>query len=339
MHWVIKEWQDISKLIKKSNLSSFAASTAFFLILSLVPIAILICAVIPYTNISMDSFIEFLGNMLPSYIVTLCSNIIYEFNNGRVALISATAVITLWAAGKGVFALISGLNSVNEVEEKRNWFLLRLLGSVSIIVVIAGLLLSLVIIVYGNKINQAIIAVIPTFQYLYSFVLQFRFVMFLILYALLFMFLYAFMPCRKMVVKQQFPGALFASISWAIFSWAFSIYVDWFDGFSNYGSLTTLIIAMFWLYFCMYIVLLGAIINVKWSDFEAHHAKSKQKRMEYKAKRMENKAKQKAVRNEKKFRNSNTNELVQETVNEASHGLEQNPQGMEQNLHSLEQNP
>ena len=41
----------------------------------------------------------------------------------------------------------------------------------------------------------------------------------------------------------------------------FSIYVDRFNGFSTYGSLTTIIILMLWLYACMYIVMVGAFLN------------------------------------------------------------------------------
>ena len=55
-----------------------------------------------------------------------------------------------------------------------------------------------------------------------------------------------------------------ASICWTGFSWGFSLYVDVYGGFSMYGSLTTIIVTMFWLYFCMYIVLMGAIVNKRY---------------------------------------------------------------------------
>ena len=37
--------------------------------------------------------------------------------------------------------------------------------------------------------------------------------------------------------------------------------IDYFNGFSMYGSLTTLVLLMFWLYFVMYIVLIGLELN------------------------------------------------------------------------------
>jgi membrane protein len=45
----------------------------------------------------------------------------------------------------------------------------------------------------------------------------------------------------------------------------FSKYIDQFDGFSFYGSFSTTVVTMAWLYFCMYAVLLGAQINIFFS--------------------------------------------------------------------------
>ena len=66
-----------------------------------------------------------------------------------------------------------------------------------------------------------------------------------------------------MTFKSQIPGAIFSSIAWIITSYIFSIYVDIFKGFTNtYGSLTSIILVMMWVYVCMYIILLGAELNI-----------------------------------------------------------------------------
>ena len=64
-------------------------------------------------------------------------------------------------------------------------------------------------------------------------------------------------------MKYQFPGAVFTAFGWTLASFIFSVYMDIFKGFSNmYGSLTTIVLIMLWLYFCMYVMLLGGEINV-----------------------------------------------------------------------------
>ena len=53
-------------------------------------------------------------------------------------------------------------------------------------------------------------------------------------------------------------------ITWTckcIFSFFFSVYIKYFNGFSTYGSLTTIIIILLWMYFCFYIMMIGAFLN------------------------------------------------------------------------------
>ena len=50
---------------------------------------------------------------------------------------------------------------------------------------------------------------------------------------------------------------------WIAVSYFFSIYINIFTNFSIiYGSLTTIILIMMWLYAVIYIILIGAEINV-----------------------------------------------------------------------------
>ena len=77
---------------------------------------------------------------------------------------------------------------------------------------------------------------------------------------------YKYLPNRtnlsKTTMKQQLPGAVFTSCGWLLISFIFSVYLDIFTGFSSmYGSLTTIILIMLWLYVCMYVILLGGELN------------------------------------------------------------------------------
>lgn len=64
-------------------------------------------------------------------------------------------------------------------------------------------------------------------------------------------------------------GAAFSAVGWMIVSWIFSVYLDIFKGFSSmYGSLTTIVLIMLWLYFCMYILLLGGEVNMILRDMD-----------------------------------------------------------------------
>ena len=58
------------------------------------------------------------------------------------------------------------------------------------------------------------------------------------------------------------PGALAAAGAWLLFSALFSVYVNHFaKGLALYGSLTTMVLTMLWVYACVSIVFYGAFFN------------------------------------------------------------------------------
>lgn len=229
--------------------------------LSIFPILILLCSVLPYTHISKGDLIAVVTNLLPSNIDPLAVSIIDEMYAQSFAALSLSAVFVIWSAAKGMLALLRGLNSVEEVEETRNYFMVRLRSCFYTLILLALITSSLIVLVFGNSIVQAIVDGIPQTEYLFDLLMPFRYLFILFFMAALFACVYAFMPNRKNNFFLKIPGALFSGLGWVVFSWGFSIYVDRFGNFNMYGSLTTIVIVMLWLYFCMYLLLLGGEIN------------------------------------------------------------------------------
>ena len=81
---------------------------------------------------------------------------------------------------------------------------------------------------------------------------------------LIFFFLLIFisLPNRKTGILRELPGAIIAAAGWVGFSFLFSFYVDNLSNYTAiYGSLTTIVLCMLWLYACMYILYIGAEVN------------------------------------------------------------------------------
>ena len=184
---------------------------------------------------------------------SLLITIIRDVYDKSIGLVSASAIITLWTAGKGVLALMRGLNAVNNVEEDRNYIVLRLVACLYTVLMLAAVLLALLVMVFGNS----IIRLIEGFDLLMHFRTPIIWAVFTIVIASM----YAYVPGTRLGFKMQLPGAAFAAVAWSVMTWAFSIYIDDFDGFNTYGNLTTIIILMLWMYAAMYIILAGAYIN------------------------------------------------------------------------------
>lgn len=253
--------QDFQKEMNKKNISSFAASMAFFLFLSLVPMMILVCAILPYTSLTEQNLVNLITELTVDALDPLISNIIADVYDKSVGILSIAAITTLWSASKGILALIRGLNEVNEVEEQRNYFILRTLASFYTFIMIVILILSLAINVFGNVLLDIILAKVPETRIVVNFFMNFRFLAVWLVLTVLFTTIYTYVPNKKLIFKMQLPGAAFSAVGWSIFSYFFSLYVENTDSFSTYGSLSIIVIIMLWLYFGMYILLIGAQLN------------------------------------------------------------------------------
>ncbi len=252
---------EFTKQAGRKNINAYAASTAFFLFLSIVPMLILLCSIIPFTPLSEEDLVTAIVDVVPAAIDPLAKGLVSEIYGRSAGILSIAALTTLWSAGKGVLALMQGLNAINEVEEKRNYFLIRIIASLYTIIMLVILILSLFLMVFGNQLLDLVIHYVPQIRVLISFLRNFRFLAVWVVLTILFSAIYAYVPDKKHHFRDQVPGACFAAVIWSIFSWGFSLYVSRTGAYSIYGSLSIIVIVMFWLYFCMYIVMMGAYLN------------------------------------------------------------------------------
>lgn len=252
--------RDFVRKMGKQNISAFSASTAYFFFLSLVPMLIMICTVIPYTPLTRENLLAVIGGMIPEKIYPLAEGLLYEVYEKSAGLLSVAAIATLWTAGKGMLALMRGLNAVGDVEETRNYFWVRIVASFYTAIMLVMVLVSLLVMVFGNRLVDMLLYKIPRLQTLVALFMHFRFLALWLLLTFLFAAVYAYVPNGRLRFWEQMPGATFTAVGWSLFSWGFSLYVDWTD-YSVYGSLAIIILVMLWMYFCMYIVMMGAYIN------------------------------------------------------------------------------
>lgn len=253
--------RDFSAQMKKQNISAHAASIAFFFFLSIVPMLMVLCMIIPYTPLTEQNLMETVTDLIPDKVEPLVASLIAEVYDKSAGSLSVAVIATLWSAAKGVMALMHGLNAVNGVEEKRNYLVVRGIASFYTVVMLVVVILSLFLNVFGNQLVNLALHRIPQLQRLVAFCMNFRFLVVWVVLTLLFAAIYAYMPDDKLKFKEQIPGAAFSAVVWSIFSWGFSIYVDYSNSYGIYGSLAIIIIILLWMYFCMYIIMVGAYLN------------------------------------------------------------------------------
>ena len=166
---------DFSAQMKKKDINTYAASIAFFFFLSVVPMLIMICTIIPYTPLTEENLVELVTDLLPDQVDPLAESLISEVYDKSAGILSIAIIATIWSAAKGVMALMRGLNVVNDVEEQRNYFLVRIIASFYTVVMLLVVILSLFVMVFGDQLVAVTLHRLPQLQTLVSFVMNFRF--------------------------------------------------------------------------------------------------------------------------------------------------------------------
>ena len=250
----------------QDKINAYAAQSAFFIILSVIPFLMVFSSLLQYTSVTEEMLLEIIKNVMPEYISPFMVSIVAEVYSRSVGVISVTAFVAIWSAAKGVQYMADGLNSVNDLEENRNWFVLRFWAVIYTVVFLVAVIFTLLVVVFGNSLHDLASGSVPLLGKAVEFLANLRgLVMFAVL-TLFFDVIFTMLPNRKLTFKSQLPGAVICSLSWYLFSFGLSVYVDYFNGFSMYGSLTTIVLIMLWLYFCMYIMMLSAEVNVVFNE-------------------------------------------------------------------------
>ena len=247
--------------LKEDNITAYASSCAFFIFLSLIPMIMLLLAILPYTPIDPTLLTQWVLEEFPAGTGSFIVSILNEVNNRSIGLISVSAVMTLWSAGKGINSMITGFNAIDRTFDKRNGIWVRVIACVYTLVFLVGVVLLLVFVVLGKAIMEVSTGAFPRLTSVFEWFMHFRTLLSIGVLSILFMICYALLPYKKHKFVEQFPGAVLAATVWTGYSFLFSFYINRFGAFSMYGSLTAIIILMIWLYMCMYFLFLGDNLN------------------------------------------------------------------------------
>lgn len=251
------------KKTSEDKISIYAGYTTLFLFLSFFPFLMFLMALLRFTPLSADLLIEAIESVAPRQFHSMLESLIMStYAQSSTTALSVTVIMTLWSASRGAYGLQQGLNSVYQVPARRNYLISRLMAALYTLAFTLILLLTLVLMVFGNHIQMFIEshwAIVAQFT---AVILNFRTLIVVLVLMAFFWIIYCFLPNRKQHILHQLPGAAFAAAGWSIFSFAFSIYMDHSTGMSvTYGSLTTLALVILWVNICMNIVLLGGSVN------------------------------------------------------------------------------
>ena len=246
------------------RITTYSAACAYYLFMSVVPLIMLLVAALQFTPLTKDVVLEAISDYVPESLYEIVYFIVTSiYNGGRVAL-TVSILLTVWSASACMKALMRGMDSVYDAVRQDDYIKFSLRACIYMVIFVIILLLSFFVMVYGGKILDLIENSMPSnhsLDFLFTLAKYLRFLVILALLALVFSLLYKWMPARKLKYRRQLPGAVFSAVVWALFSFIFSFYVSLSDKFGAYGYIGTIMVAMIWIFYCFYFLLLGGFIN------------------------------------------------------------------------------
>ena len=260
---MLRNLRDLTRRIGAYQVPIYAGTAPFFIMLSVFPALMLVFSLLRFTPYTVADFAALMEDVLPgalSPLVTYLTEEVHTLNAG--AVIPITAVAMLWSASRGVLGVLNGVNAIYGASETRSYLAKRLIALIYMVLFLVGIVLTLVLYVFGKKIQAMIVARIPALADATVFIMQFKYVVILLYLTLLFTLVYKVFPNTHTKFLQCLPGAVLASLGWLGFSALFTVYVDHFSNYAVvYGSLTTIVLTMVWLYFCLCILFFGGVMN------------------------------------------------------------------------------
>lgn len=262
----MKKFKSLIKKIREINrkpvMGILPGQLAFFFILSIPPLVLLVGIIANALSVSTSGFTALINNSFPAS----TSSLIIPIVSGRGLSLSVILFIVgaLITVSNGTNAVILTSNVIYNVDNhnaikhriKAMFLVLLLVFLLAFIIVVpafGGLIISALkeINAFGNIIDQL--------MFLYN-IIKFP-LSFIVIYFII-KIIYTISPDMVIKSREVTAGALFTTVLWIVATEVYSYYVTTFAQYDVfYGNIANLIILLLWIYLLSYIFVLGMALN------------------------------------------------------------------------------
>lgn len=253
---ILANWQ-------RAAIMQGAAEMAYFLLLSLVPILLVLANVIPLLPFDPAEIISLVENSFPEDISGMLIPIVRGYmESGSGGAISIGLLAAIWSASNVFNTLRRVLDEVYGAEVKKNFIIARILSMLIMVSILFIVAFAIFIFVFGEQILNFISDI---FEIDIPFIQEFLLARWITLPIILFLVtivIYHLVPNHHLKIKYAMPGAAFATVGLLLLSQFFSLIsrVMGGDAIAN-QTLGGFIVLMLFLYLANVIVLFGALLN------------------------------------------------------------------------------
>lgn len=255
------------KEIGKDSLVNKASSLAYNFMLALFPAIIFLFTLIPFIPKRIGfqkQLMDFIVLILPAdaykAFETTLNEIVNKQNRG---LLSFGFILSLFFATNGVHSLMMAFNKSSLLIETRTWIKQRLIAVLLTIIIAMSVIICIVAMTIGEIALNYIDGELNIKGNFIAYVIQLtRWSLLGILYFVTISILYKYGPAHAKKWRFFSAGSCLATILAFLTIWGFSFYINNFSSYNKvYGSISTLIVLMIWLYLNSLILLVGFELN------------------------------------------------------------------------------
>jgi membrane protein len=236
-----------------------SASISYFLIVSLVPLSLLIVTLFGYLLGENPDLYQFALSRLISFFPSVTEGITAELKNLIIfkGISAVTFFIYCFLSLQLFYSMEHAMNLIFNIPKRRHFFLSILWSILIVTLVIAFLLLAFSLSLFAgffqtHSINIFGVAVGIKIAILLKYIIPYLLVM------MVFTAIFMIVPQARVRPSHAILGALQVTLFWEAGKYFFTWYVKHMVYFGTiYGSLTTFIFALLWVYYSSCVVLLG----------------------------------------------------------------------------------
>ncbi|OJF92154.1 YihY/virulence factor BrkB family protein [Alkalibacterium sp. 20] len=257
---------------ERGTINQSAAEMAYFLLLSLFPILLVLANIIPLLPINSDEILNIAQDFVPQDIYNVLEPVILNYlESGSGGAISFGLLAALWSASRVITILRRVLDDVYGSTQTSNFVIGRIISLITMVAIILVIGMAIFAFVFGEQIlvfaQETIGITIPFIQ---QFLLL-RWVVLIVILFLVFLIVFWFVPNHHLTFKYSYQGAIFATVGWVALTEGFSIILNFAGGDAvanaTFGAFIAL---MVFLYLSSLILLFGALINAmifEWKNY------------------------------------------------------------------------
>lgn len=257
----------IYDIVDQPEMKVLPGQLAFFLVLSIIPIIVLIGFICSMINISLNGVINAMNEVLPEAI----TSILIPFINGEGLNLSigVSMFVGFILASNGPHSIIITSNTLYGIKHS-NYIARRIKALLLTILILVLFIFTMIFLAFGNHIahfilNLKIFASVS--DIIYSIFVALKWPIGLLFVFIAVKLLYTMAPDARIPSRYNNRGSIFTTVLWSLVTIIYSYYVTNFSNYNIfYGSLTNIVMLMIWIYILSYILVFGMAINVH--DYE-----------------------------------------------------------------------